>query len=205
MSMQSSMVIFLGPAQWRVGAPTADGPAAKPIAGDDVAARIAATAEIVASGSGVLLALPAEWCLCARILLDPSDPETQPHALLYLLEEQLPLAAEDIAADFCLGDGEAFGVAVQRSMVHDLVEQLELRGVCIQSICPASLLALQHGAAAFDLAQADGVVMQEGEQVELFLLHEGRPVGWHLLDERDGQSLAAYLNAIDASASRRSA
>src|SRR4051812_21742905 len=51
------------------------------------------------SGEGTLLAVPSAWCLSARIST-AQLPKNDRKAMLYRLEEKLPLEAEKLIADF---------------------------------------------------------------------------------------------------------
>jgi type II secretion system protein L len=92
----------------------------------------------------VLLAVPTAWCLAARISLD-GLPRRDRRAMLYRLEEKLPLAAEDVVADFIIDrDGHhALGVAARLDRLRPWVDALESAGVAIASISPAALLAAE--------------------------------------------------------------
>src|SRR5687768_5808645 len=52
------------------------------------------------AGNEVLLALPSDWCLSAGIEISDLPKKDRRHAMLYRLEEKLPLAAEEFTADF---------------------------------------------------------------------------------------------------------
>ena len=73
-----------------------------------------------------------------------------------------------------------------KSGLAPLVEALEARGVAVEAICPASLLALQHRLAAPGTKVVggesdDAAVWPAGDQVELVWLDAGKPRGWYLL------------------------
>ncbi|HEX4793465.1 MAG TPA: hypothetical protein VH370_06720 [Humisphaera sp.] len=56
------------------------------------------------SGGGVMLAIPSAWCFSATISV-ANLPRRDRQAILYRLEEKLPLAAESLVADFILPSG----------------------------------------------------------------------------------------------------
>jgi hypothetical protein len=97
-------------------------------------------------GQGLVLALPAPWCLSASIDAGQLPRRGRETALLYRLEEQLPLAAESLVADFIASDaGKRLGVCVPIGRVKPWAETLEAHGVRIDWICPLSLLIAQEG------------------------------------------------------------
>ena len=88
------------------------------------------------SGEPVLLALPSSQCLAAGVPIDSPAQLRQRQTLLYQLEQCLPLAAEDVVADFITHGQEVLGVAVETSLQQAVVGVLEDRGVNVQSISP---------------------------------------------------------------------
>jgi hypothetical protein len=137
-------------------------------------------------GEGVMLAIPSRWCLCAPIGTSGLPAKNRRTALAYRFEEKLPLPAEEVVADYVeAGGGEetALAVGVQKSVVAPLVERLEAAGVAVVRICPASLLAGQQvlWKVSGDAPAALLYAGQSTDEVELLLLRDGLPVGWHLL------------------------
>ena len=69
--------------------------------------------------------------------------------MLYRLEEHLPVAAEEVVADFVPpADREApsqLGVAIERRLLDPIVAAVEAAGLRVGAICPAALLVLQAG------------------------------------------------------------
>src|SRR5947209_18703807 len=52
------------------------------------------------AGQGVVLGVPSGACLCAPILSDDLPSKDRRRAMLYRLEEKIPLPAEEVVADF---------------------------------------------------------------------------------------------------------
>lgn len=138
------------------------------------------------AGEPALLAVPSEWCLASAVEMGPLDP-TDRKALLYRLEENLPLAAEGVVADFvATGRGSThalFAACVQILLVQPVVASLEAAGVTVQSIVPAALLAAQSVARV-----ANGgalVAIGEGDaKVSLVVLEQGVPRAWSVAAAR---------------------
>ncbi len=96
------------------------------------------------TGEGLILGIPSAWCLCASISTERLPRRKQRfEAMLYRLEEKLPLAAEEITADFAPGRDAALGVAVRTAQLHPWLEALEAAGIAIQCISPTVMLSTQ--------------------------------------------------------------
>jgi hypothetical protein len=127
-------------------------------------------------GDGVLLALPAAWCLSAAI--STADlPDNDRAAMSFRLEEKLPLAAENFTADFIRHKGEALGVCVANDRIGPHVHALEAAGVTVQAISPAVLLAMQD----YSWGQTGTTLLMwmEGDHVNVLRRGDGGgPIAW---------------------------
>src|SRR6185369_3653064 len=144
--MPTAFVIFASDRAWKIASPSAfDEIPIDPNAGPaQIAAQIAQQLRQRGYKSqGALLALPATWCLCASIST-ANLPDRDHAAMTFRLEEKLPLAAENITADFIVHEDTALGVCALNEKIQPLVEALEKSGVTLQSISPAAILAMQH-------------------------------------------------------------
>ncbi|MDB5324090.1 MAG: hypothetical protein JWN40_5721, partial [Phycisphaerales bacterium] len=137
-----------------------------------------------------ILAIPSRSCL--PVLLENAGT-TDREELVYLLEERLPLPAEEFAADFSPAAPDFFAVAALRQPLVGLIESLESHGQIIHHACPLSLLALQHLLGSLD--NTDAVLWQEGPEIELFLLADHKPVAWHVLTDENAGTLPVYVRA----------
>lgn len=132
-------------------------------------------------GEGVLLALPTEWCFAAPV--DATGiPRRDAKAMLYRLEASLPVAAEDLAADFIFRDedGAALGVAVRIATLGPVLSSLESAGVAVQSVVPAALLAAQDVLARTDDVP-DVIVYPDAsspDACDLLCVRDGVPANW---------------------------
>lgn len=187
MAAGGAFVIFAGDEIWRVRSPGGAtghlqferGTGAKTIAADVTRTL----REGGYQGGGVLLALPAAWCLSA-VISTADLPRNDGVAMAFRLEEKLPLAAENFTADFVpLAEGErALGVCVENDRVVPLVEALEDAGVVVQSVTPGVMLAVQSmtGGDVRHAAEEEAVLLLwgEGADVNVVTLYARRPVGW---------------------------
>src|SRR4051812_6878706 len=154
MARNAAFILFAAPSHWQLRA--THGASSKPI---DIpissGASVEQTADEVAAalksagyrGEPVVLALPSAWCLCASVATAGLPRKDRRRAMLYRLEEKLPLAAEDVVADFLPGgpsSEQSLGVCAQKQMVAPLVGALERNGLSLAAICPAALLAVQQ-------------------------------------------------------------
>jgi hypothetical protein len=176
-------LIACEPDAWHLARAADDGaePRAVRRGGEDEAERLAAAAaEMGYDGRAVCLSLPSEMVFSAEI--DTAGlPRRQRHrAMLYRLEEHLPLDAEDLTAGFIpAGAGRALGVAVRTRPVADLIETLTRAGLEVGSVRPTALLAL------WSAFRADGreptarfaVVAGKGS-ADVFRLSEAGPAAW---------------------------
>jgi type II secretory pathway component PulL len=193
-------IIFVSDDVWRIGV-SGDQPAAfletpRP-EGTPVTEQVQALRQQLA-GAGlvpgeVVLAIPSAWCLNAMVDCD-GDARGDSKALLFALEEQLPIAAEDVVADFICHEGKAFGVCASRLKLAPLVEALESQGWSVAAICPAPLLAMpQWFTSSSQLTDIDAVLAREGEGWVVLRLVEGHLRSWHLLPAEDLQVLLRML------------
>jgi hypothetical protein len=134
------------------------------------------------TGQGVMLALASTDCLAASIDI-AGLPRGDRKALLYRLEEKLPMPAESVVADFVGSSDHSLGVCIREDAVSPLVHALESCGVAVQSISPAALLAAQQLTEAGD---SQAVLVGEEDKVSLVATRNGLPIHWSLLPARPG-------------------
>jgi len=105
---------------------------------DAVAARLH---DLGYGGEDVCLGLPACMALTGSAPLDGLPRRAQRPALLYRLEEELPVDAEDFTADFLPAEeGRTLGVAVRTHDVRGVIDALASHGVPVSVVCPTALL-----------------------------------------------------------------
>ncbi len=148
-----SYILFPDIAGWRLGTSDAGGATLADVAVPaDAEPGVVAAAVAVAlkskgyRGEGIILAIPSSMCLCALTLINGLPAKHRHRAMVYRLEDRLPIAAEEVVADFIAAgpsDEQTLGVCSRRASLAPLVEALEASGLAVAAICPASLLALQ--------------------------------------------------------------
>src|SRR4051794_4277998 len=124
-----SFVIFAHETEWRNGVATSGGTTISDIQVTDASSPSQAAADVASAltaagyrGEAVLLAVPSAWCLVASISTQDL-PANDRKAMLFRLEEKLPLAAEGIVAEFVASpDGSAaLGVCTRIDRIAPLV------------------------------------------------------------------------------------
>jgi hypothetical protein len=146
----------------------------------DAAAVADALARLGYAGQGLALALPSDWCLVGPVLTS-GLPRTDRKGLAYRLEEALPLAAEEVVADFVHAPGDAdraMGVCARINAVRRDVAALEAAGVAVRSIAPLQLLVAQGMPNGPEGAVRVVVCPDGDDRVSLVALDRGVPVGW---------------------------
>ena len=184
-------VIFQDGRRWRIGRKTADALSLEDVVPKEAteesapneAASIAETLQTLGyKGENVLLALDSARCLAASFVLDNPAAKRQPQTLLYQLEQFLPLAAEDLVADFVIDGCDTLGVALAYADVKSLLDGLEEAGVHVQSLSPTALLALQHYVRNEQHSETRLILWQHDDHIEwLRLSAVGKLLAWRLL------------------------
>jgi len=123
-----------------------------------------------------VIAVRDEWCLSEPVA-DSSGKPTQ-QTMLYALEEMLPIAAEDVVADFLQNKSPTLGICVDLAHLRTPFDILRSASVNIKAICPRALLALQQRMQTQPAPAGTDLVWQEAQRVHLFHLEDGKPVTW---------------------------
>ncbi len=158
---------------------------------DTIAETIyAALLELGHQRESVVLAIPSSMSLCASVRSAGLPARGRRSALMYRLEEHLPVSAEEVTADFApAGDEMSLGVCVQNDSLAPLIESLAAKNIAIESISPTALLALQYESANKAGLDADAFLIGQEDEIELFQLKKGAPPAWYTVS----QDLGAVL------------
>ncbi|MCY2929859.1 MAG: hypothetical protein NTV86_10275 [Planctomycetota bacterium] len=183
----ATFFISLEPDRWTVTADGPDGPAFRegPVEPhtepEPLAAAIReALAQFNYAGQGVCLGVGASLVLTAGVEAAGLARKHRRTGLLYRLEEQLPLEAERLTADFVEPPvaGRCLAVAVETAAAQAIVEAFTHAGIQVEALCPTALLAAWEACRARP-TPPDYVLLQAGPRVDVVRLVEGRPVAWH--------------------------
>jgi type II secretion system protein L len=187
------VVLLLDDNRCRIGIETTPGAyewseASVTESGSDDTARQTAKAlkSLHYSGHPLVLGIPSSWCLASTVTTDelPRQKKLRHQTLIYRLEEQLPLAAEDFVAAFPASarpDAEILAVAAPIEKLSTWVHAFENAGVAIGPICPATFLTLQSHNADHPKSDSWDLWLID-DKVESVNLREGFPVRWNILE-----------------------
>jgi hypothetical protein len=88
----------------------------------------------------IAIGIPSSWCFSASIQTGDL-PRNDRKAMLYRLEEKLPIAAEAMAAGFIVrANGATLGVCTRHEPLAALINALEAEHVAVGPIMPTALL-----------------------------------------------------------------
>lgn len=110
---------------------------------EDRAATVARTLEALGHDGGALaICLPSSRCLCAEFATDDLERAGRRQAMAFRMEEHLPVAAEDIVADFLdTTPGRAMGVCVALEEVRPTIDALTSHDLQVRHVLCEALLA----------------------------------------------------------------
>lgn len=95
------------------------------------------------SQEDAILCLASGGCLAAKLTSAATPADSSPETLSFQLEEFLPVSAEQFVADFIPVASGTLGVAIIAEAIRPLLQALDVAGVSIRSIIPATILATQ--------------------------------------------------------------
>jgi hypothetical protein len=153
------------------------------------------------AGQGVTLAIPSGWCMSVSI--ETGGAQFDRKARLFKLEEKVPLAVEELVADFAApvdgaGPQPQLAVCARVDALRPWLEALERAGVPIESVTPAALLAAGAAVRATETA-TDGsdtlLLVKEGDDVCVVSLNGSRAVAWNLA-HRSADGIALQVRLI---------
>ena len=137
----------------------------------------------------ILLALKSTDVLAVTL---PPDTTANRQAMLYELEEYVPIPAERFVADFFLHEQGRFAGVIDAERFLPLLDELATRQVLVQAIVPLSILAVQgliplpaaaeNGLRAVLWSHENEPLFDEGRIDLFFLTPDGQPLSWQLLD-----------------------
>lgn len=143
----------------------------------------------------VVIGLDSNACLPAVMTLEHASAARDRTALAYSLEESLPLAAEEMEADYQFVGVNGLGIAVSAAALAPLVQDLEQRGVIVHSITSTALLAVQVKAGNIGQKGPAILLWEDSERVEVVLLERAVPRRW-ISVPADAASLTRELQAL---------
>ena len=123
--------------------------------------------------------LDASLCVSALYKMDSAGQARKREAVLYRIEEHLPLATEDIVADFVRRGSEVFAVAVASNALEPVLKELQQRRLVIELVTPLAVLAWQRHFNANSVAGPSAAAWINHDNAGQLVLFEGRlPTRW---------------------------
>lgn len=132
----------------------------------------------------VLLALPSRWCLSAELDTAGLSRSNRRQALRYLLEEEVPVSAEESVSDFLEHSAGMMGIAVVTYQIEPIIEALQSNDIAVKHICPAAVLAVVPLIKSYNSATA--FLIESAAGLDLIAVERGNIVRWWWLPTVDG-------------------
>lgn len=129
----------------------------------------------------VILAPASADCLAASVRVDDLPRRGRGQALLYRLEDELPLDAEALAVGFVEGPSRALGLAIEAEKFAPLITRLEAQGWAVERILPWPILAAiaEANIKGKSPETADVLLFPESDgHLSWIELEDGRPARW---------------------------
>ena len=179
MTNDTPVILFAGDVAWTIASArqSVQVAAGRSVLPQSLAANVAAALRSMGyRGGPLVLALPSSWCLAATIDLS-GLPHQDRKAVVYRLEDALPLAAEDVAADVVTSHDvrRALGVCVRVDRLRHTLDVLDAAGVNVQTITPLAMLVAQAVSAA---NKPTLVLIGDGGFVDVVAVENARPIAW---------------------------
>lgn len=146
------------------------------------AKSLADACTLLGASGPVVLAIPSGWCLSATIGTGELGRTGRRQAMRFMLEEHLPLSAEDAVVDFVQRQDSALGVAVELDRLRPIIEALREAGVAVAHVCPAVFLAASDLMNRHPSAQT--LCLADPQGVNLIGLDHQLPIRWWWLPDR---------------------
>jgi len=150
----------------------------------------------------ILLAIKSSDVLSITL---PPDTSMNRQAMLYELEEYVPIPAERFVADFFGHDQGRFAGVIDTENFLPLLDELAGQKILIQAIVPLSMLAVQSmthpvavdgGIRAVILSCENEPFLDDGRIDLFFLTPDGQPLSWQLLDMKPESLRRTLLSEI---------
>jgi len=109
----------------------------------DCVSQVVEKLGLPACKGGALLALPSNHCVAVPFVLDRTGRQPSAQSLLYEIEHNIPLNAEELVADFSIRDTSAFGVATEFAKIKSIVAALDTAGITVSAVTPCAFLAFR--------------------------------------------------------------
>lgn len=151
-------------------------------------------------GRPIALCIDSSRCLCAEVATDDLERSGRRKAMTYRLEEHLPIAAEDVVADFLeTGEATALSVCTRVEDLQPTLDALRARELRVRHILCDAVLAAGFAASRNDsldvVLHARETRNPQSESWDLIEIDRGRPARWWWFAD-DRESVAERLRSL---------
>ncbi|KKK80986.1 hypothetical protein LCGC14_2818000, partial [marine sediment metagenome] len=202
MSRSAGFFVAIEAERWYVARVTGEEPEVCELPFDRREGLAAAAAKVASvlgewgyRGQGIRMGLSSDMIFNALVDSDGLPRKQRHRAMIYRLEEQLPLDAERLTVDFLAVNGSRMlGAAVETDRVKAVIDALSAAGVEVAGVCATALLALWRVRPDGGYGDDYGVVAS-ASHADAFRLNGDRPVAWYSAPR---ESPAELVNAVKA-------
>jgi len=157
-----------------------------------------------AESARLVMALDARSTLAGSFDIEPGD-ERHRSTLDFELETLLPWSAEETVADYLVQATSVLGVGIERACWVPLVAALEDRGLHVESIGSALMMAVQGAGETGWLPREGGLVWPDEEMWHVVRLVDGRPRHWSIWQRGDPLITSEIAESAESSESHAGA
>lgn len=164
--------------QWRIVS-CADPDQMRVLPMDTTPRQLAESAlELVADKrASIMLAVRSDQVMTAKLSPASDRVAGDREAMLFQLEEELPVRAEQLAADFMTSESSTLGVAIDASRYRPIVEAFDALGMRVTGIAPTATLIASELAPDVE-RDIDFLLFGNEDGCDLVQLNDRQPVNW---------------------------
>lgn len=145
--------------------------------------------------STVVVAMSTSTCYSFFKSSNDAKRLAKREVLLYELEDEIPVDADDLAVDRIDTKAGTLIAAADGRSASSFIEELEENGHFVSCITPMIFLALADLARRHSIKATDVVAWRSPEGIDVVRLHRGQPIDWRWVDGESG-SLDPLLNSL---------
>ena len=136
----------------------------------------------------IALLLDADITFAANLTIESPAQLRKSAAMLYRLEEKLPLAAEDIAATYFRHHNEVLAVVAEKANVRPIAEALEQLGHAVEFVIPMMPLAIKSHVSEHSQCESEALIwLHDDGTSDCVVIKQGQPTYWHWLSDATTQ------------------
>lgn len=129
-----------------------------------------------------VMALESDRCLAASFEAASAKRLRSRTAMLYQIEESLPVAAESIVADIVADKLHVFAVCCERTWLESLIAGLEDQRITTVAVSATPLLATLELWRNRNGKATRGIAWNRGDRIDLITCRNHRPIAWESVE-----------------------